>query len=93
MNEALKDGVGKEAKDKAVEQEVLKEERHLRDAHKKRKSTAEAYKAERILKQPENFDCTWSKSLLDGLSALKYSPSFIILCKLFWIRNVCIIME
>lgn len=92
MNEALKDGVGKEAKDKAVEQEVLKEERHLRDAHKKRKSTAEAYKAERILKQPEIFDCTWSKSLRWSFCS-QVLAFFYNLCKLFWIRNVCIIME
>jgi hypothetical protein len=53
LDKALKDDVWKEAEDKAVEQEVLKEERYLTDANKKRKSTVEAYKAEREAKRPK----------------------------------------
>ena len=47
--------VWKEAKDKAVEQEVSdsEEERYLMDAQKKRKSTVEAYKVEREAKRPK----------------------------------------
>jgi hypothetical protein len=51
LDKALKDDVWKEAEDKAVEQEVLEEERYLTDAHKKRKSAVEVYKVEREAKR------------------------------------------